>query len=380
MREIDLVHRTTFAELGQRCIDAQFIRDFSIPGVEGSFSTSGSFVRFTVKERDYWYHRTTDADGRRRQTYVGPVADPEITSRVEDFGRIKADLRGRRRLVSILVREAYLPAPEPFTGNIVEALAAAGLFRVRGVLVGSVAFQCYPGLLGVRMPSSSMQTGDADFAQFHSISVAVEDSIPPIVDLLRAVDPSFREIPSLGDPRRSTQFETRDRYRVEFLTPNRGSDEYQAKPAQMPALGGASAQPLRFLDFLIRNPVRSVMLHRSGVSIVVPAPERYAVHKLIVAARRLDDENGLLKREKDLRQASLLAEALVTIGRQSDLADAYAEAWERGSSWKVAMTDGLSHMRASQKDAFQDALLTGLKELGLDPTEYGLNAQPGPTP
>ena len=40
------------------------------------------------------------------------------------------------------------------------------------------------------------------------------------------------------------------------------------------------------LDFLIRDPVRTVLLHRSGVPVLVPSPERFAVHKLIVATRR----------------------------------------------------------------------------------------------
>src|SRR4051812_45815374 len=116
MRTIDLVYRTTFAELGQRCIDAQFARDFQIPGVEGSFSAEGSFLRVTVKDRDYWYHRSPMTEGRRPRRYVGPVSDPEITRRVEDFARMKDDLRARRKLVSTLVRDAYLPAPEQFSG------------------------------------------------------------------------------------------------------------------------------------------------------------------------------------------------------------------------------------------------------------------------
>ena len=54
-----------------------------------------------------------------------------------------------------------------------------------------------------------MQTGDADFAQFHDVSVAVE-AAPPILEVLRTVDPTFREIPSQTDGRFSTQFVSRD--------------------------------------------------------------------------------------------------------------------------------------------------------------------------
>ena len=369
---IDLVYRTMFAELGQRCLDAQFVRDFFIEGADAPFSLDGSFVKTSVKGRDYWYHQSSPVHGPRRKIYVGPVADADITRRVEEFQHLKDDFRSRRKLVSTLVREAGLPSPERFTGDVVEALASAGLFRVRGVLVGTVAFQCYPGLLGVRMPSASMQTGDADFAQFHSVSVAVKDSIPPVLDVLRGIDASFREIASQGDPRKTTQFESRDRYRVEFLTPNRGSDDYTDKPATMPALGGAGAQPLRFLDFLIHDPVRSVMLHRGGISVVVPAPERYAIHKLIVASRRREDGNGTLKRDKDVVQAGLLVKALIDTRRQSDLSEAYAEAWDRGQSWREAMSRGTSYMPAAEAKALRDGLINGLKDLGLDPGQYGL--------
>jgi hypothetical protein len=51
----------------------------------------------------------------------------------------------------------------------------------------------------------------------------------------------------------------------------------------MPALGGASAENLRFLDYRNYEPVRTVLLHREGLNVLVPASERYAVHKLIVS-------------------------------------------------------------------------------------------------
>src|SRR3546814_203836 len=257
-----------FAELAQRSLDASFTTDFS---------TSGNFVRVPVKGRNYWYCEETQPSKKRK--YVGPASDPEIADRVAAFTAIKDDLRARRKLVSTLTREAGLPPPDRFTGDIVGALGDAGIFRLRGILVGTVAFQTYAGHLGVRLPGASLQTGDADFAQHYSVSSSVEDSLPSVLDTLRSVDPTFREVPHRSDPKRTTQFENASRYKVEFLTPNRGSDDYVDHASPMPALGGASAQPLRFLDFLIHEPVRTVMLHRSGVPVTVPSPERYAVHK-----------------------------------------------------------------------------------------------------
>lgn len=353
MKTIDLVYRTMYAELIQRSLDASF---------ESDFPTTGNFVKVPVKGNDYWYFEETQPKKTRK--YVGPAEDAEIAKRVQNFREIKNDLRNRRKLVSTLIREAGLTAPEKFTGDVVEALEKAGIFRLRGVLVGTVAFQTYAGYLGVRLPGASLQTGDADFAQHYSISSAVQDSLPPILTILREIDPTFREIPHRSDPARVTQFENAARYKVEFLTPNRGSDDFADHASPMPALGGASAQPLRFLDFLIHEPIRTALLHRSGVTVMVPSPERYAVHKLIIASRRLSDANGAAKREKDVHQASLLIEALQKTRRQDDLAYAFAEAWGRGQSWREAIRKGLGLMLPKKKEAVEDIIKSALSEIG----------------
>ncbi|WEX74817.1 GSU2403 family nucleotidyltransferase fold protein [Sinorhizobium numidicum] len=355
MKMIDLMYRTMFAELVQRSLDASF---------ETDFSTSGNFVRVPVKGRYYWYFEETQPKKIRK--YVGPADDPEIARRVESFQSIKDDLRGRRKLVSTLTREAGLAGPDRFTGDVVAAMGAAGIFRLRGVLVGTVAFQTYAGHLGVRLPGASLQTGDADFAQHYSASSTIEDSLPPVIDILKSVDATFRAIPHRSDPHRITQFENAARYRVEFLTPNRGSDDYADHASPMPALGGASAQPLRFLDFLIHEPVRTVMLHRSGVPVIVPSPERYAVHKLIVASRRQWDVNGIAKREKDVYQASLLIEALEATRRQEELAEVFAEAWGRGQSWRAAIQKGLSLLPEKRKAAAKLSIGDALSSIGAE--------------
>jgi len=374
MEKIDRMHEVMFAELGDRCLDARFTMDFPINGQEVPLSIEGYFAKMKVKEQSYWYHRSRKPDGNRKDVYVGKVDDIEITRRVEQFDTLKDNLKARRSLVRTLVDQAGLPSPDRFTGTVVEHLANAGLFRLRGTLVGTVAFQTYSGILGVRMPSAILQTGDADFAQFHAVSAMVGDSIPPILDVLRGIDPSFRDLPSHADPTRSTQFINSTGYKVEFLTPNRGSDDYSGRPAEMPALGGASAQPLRFLDFLIKDPVRSVLLHNGGISVLVPSPQRYAVHKLIVSSRRLSDTNGALKRGKDVHQASTLMQAMGEARMHQDLAEAFAEAWTRGSSWKEAISKGLSYLDKNDRNLIDAILAEGLTGIGESPDEFGISS------
>src|SRR5262249_12734833 len=158
--------------------------------------------------------------------------------RVNRFAEIKSDFTGRREMVRAL-SAAGLPAPDHLSGAIVEAMWKAGFFRLRGVLVGTVAFQAYAGLLGFRLTGQALETQDVDFAQFWGISENIGDTMPPMLEVLQAVDPSFTEMPNVADPFVTTSYRNRAKYRVDFLTANRGSGRFQGRPARMKALGGA---------------------------------------------------------------------------------------------------------------------------------------------
>ncbi|WP_173514331.1 hypothetical protein [Sinorhizobium psoraleae] len=88
-------------------------------------------TRVKVKDRVYWYFDQPDDEGGQQRKYVGFAEDPEISKRVKDFSRTKADYRIRRRLVSSLTRDGGLLAADRTSGLIVETLAAVGLFRLR---------------------------------------------------------------------------------------------------------------------------------------------------------------------------------------------------------------------------------------------------------
>jgi nucleotidyltransferase-like protein/uncharacterized protein DUF1488 len=131
--------------------------------------------------------------------------------------------------------------------------------------------------------------------------------------------------------------------RVDFLTPNRGRDTDE--PRNLPALG-TDAQPLRFLDFLIRDPEPAVLLHGMGVLVSVPAPQRFALHKLIVARRR---QPGDPKRDKDIFQAQALLNVVVD-RRPHELRDAWREAFGRGKTWQRLLGEGLGLLHPATRD------------------------------
>jgi hypothetical protein len=141
----------------------------------------------------------------------------------------------------------------------------------------------------------------------------------------------------------------------------------------MPALGDIGAEPLRFLDFLIHQPERAVLLHGAGVAVLVPSPERFAIHKLIVATRRITDRSGLAKSNKDRRQAELLIDAMVQTGRSAALADAYVEAFTRGPSWQAAIAESLVALAGSGPTSAKEKLAASVAKTGAEPKQYGLD-------
>jgi hypothetical protein len=187
----------------------------------------------------------------------------------------------------------------------------------------------------VRLSGSATRTQDADFAQFWGISENIGESISHPLEILKAVDPTFKEIPTINDPFVTYRYSNSRKFKVEFLTPNRGSDDHQAKPAKMKALGESGAQPLRHLDYLIHQPERSVMLHGGGIPVSIPRAERYAVHKLIVAIEREDKT----KAPKDIMQSADLIDAL-SVRRPLELAEAWNLAWATGPRWQEKLQAG----------------------------------------
>jgi hypothetical protein len=340
METISLSAQTMFAELLQRTLDADF---------DAAFPENGTFRRKKQRNRFYWYFNWRDG-AEVKSRYVGPVTDSAITERVKRFDSIKSDFKERREMVRALIA-ARLPAPDATTGAVVDAIAKAGFFRLRGVLVGTVAYQCYAGLLGVRLGGTAIMTQDADFAQFWGISQAIGETMAPILDVLQALDPTYRETPNLNDPFVTTRYVNDAKYKVEFLTPNRGSDAHLSKAAKMPALGGAGAQPLRHLDYLIHQPERSALLWQGGVAVTVPRAERFAVHKLIVSVER---ENAA-KSQKNTMQAAALLKALA-VRRPVELGEAWAEASAVGPRWREKLARGRARLDAEAEAALAGAI------------------------
>jgi hypothetical protein len=324
--------QTTYAELLERCAATAFSE---------AFPEDGAFISKTIKGKRYWYFQKSSNDGRA-QRYVGPET-PELLERISNHREARDDERERRTLVSTLVRAYGLPRIIPEFGSIIAALAKAGVFRLQGVLVGTAAYQTYSAMLGAKLPISAQQTGDVDIAQFEHISVAVGDQTPPVIKVLREIDKTFRPVPHVHNKHSVTSYRANNGLRVDFLTPNEGPDT--DAPQRLPALQ-TDAEPLRFLGYLIRDPDSAVVLHEAGVYVLVPTPERYAVHKLIISRRR---PAGAAKQEKDIQQSAALLELLAQ-KRTYELKMAWKEAYQNGKRWRQLLGEGLSQLPAAIRD------------------------------
>jgi hypothetical protein len=332
-----LVIQTTYAELLERCASAAF---------NEAFPANGTFVSKTIKNRRYWYFQVATEEGRA-QRYVGPET-PELLERIANHKEARDDERERTALVSTLIRSFGMPRPIPEVGQIIAALERAGVFRLRGVLVGTVAYQTYSAMLGAKLPDPLLQTGDIDIAQFKNISVAIGDHTPPVLEVLKNVDKTFRAVPHVSGGRRVTSYAAKSGLRVDFLTPNEGPDT--DTPEELAAFQ-TDAQPLRFLDFLIHEPEPAVILYGPGVYVHVPTPERFGVHKLIVSQRR----RGSAKRDKDIRQAQALLDVLIK-KRPHELKAVWVEAEGRGEKWKRLLLEGMMQLEPGIRESVLKSL------------------------
>ena len=287
--------------------------------------------------RGYWYD-SFRVGTEVRKRYLGEDR-PDMAARMEAARAARepaeARRRARARLVRLLRAEGVLGL-DPTTGSLMAALAGAGVFRLGGTVVGTHAFRLYEGELNLRLSlEETAQTDDIDIASFERLSLALEDAAaPPVAEVLAEFD--FAPVPSLEPGRTWRWRQTQGQALVEFLTPAFGEEGLR----DLPALG-VQAQALRHLNWLIAEPIPAAIAYRSGVLVQVPRPERFAVHKLIVAERRAG--TARLKAAKDRAQAAWLIAALAR-DRPEDLAEALEDARAQGPRWLTRIEASLARM------------------------------------
>lgn len=292
----------------------------------------GSVLRVQNKGNAYWVarRRIGDAVVERR---IGPDNDA-VRAKAEGLRRQNEDLAAWSRNAGGLVaqlRAARMPTPTTGTGKLINALSRAGLFEGGGVLAGTHAFGLYALELGVRLRDSLAQTEDVDIAAARSVRVITDEA----ATLTASLDGlGLRPMAGPGEAH-PVRWETADGVVLDILTPQRRGASAIVRHEGL----GVWAQALSYLEYSLVDPIDAVVLYREGVSVRIPSPERYAIHKLIVASARTGTHRA--KVEKDLAQSAALIEALAE-GRPYELAAALSDARGRGPKWRSAITASLS--------------------------------------
>lgn len=300
----------------------------------------GTAIKKSVGGRTYWYDRYR-LGSKVVDRYIGQDT-PDLQARLARQDEIRAEReaaeKARARLVRILRAEGYMPV-DITSGQILTAMARAGVFRLGGTVVGTQAFRLYEGELGVRISADqAAMTLDIDIASFERLSLALDDRVDPrLPEVLSEF--SFDPVPGIDHPGDVWRWrQTNQQTLIEFLTPS-FEEEEGVRPLE--ALG-VKARALHHLNYLIADPIQAAVLYRRGAMVQIPQPARFAVHKLIVADRRGRGADAG-KASKDRAQAAFLIEVLAEIDPDA-LAEAFATARDSGPAWRERLDASLSRM------------------------------------
>lgn len=338
MERLSLQVQTAYAELLEQLVAIDAARAIGHPG--------GSVVRKRIKGQDYYYYQHA-LPGGVVQHYVGrctPVLDRVVARFAEGRALAAAERQRTERLVGLL-RSGGALTVDGASGRVLAALADAAVFRLGGVLVGTNAYLVLGNMLGVRWPAAGLRTDDIDVASPRTLAVAVPALVADVPGALESLEMGFLPVPGLSARHASTSFKVRGRaLRVDMLTPRRRDEQ---APVPIPRLGTA-AQPLPYLDYLVESAEPAAVVAGAGVLLNVPAPARFALHKLIVARTR--PAAAQAKSDKDLRQAAHVI-AVLAEDRPGDLREAWGALSRR--RWGRVIAPGLTALERRYPDAFR---------------------------
>ncbi len=322
--ELPLSAQTAYAELAEQT--RAFEATSALSGL------AGSFQKLTRKKRDYWYFAFREGD-KVRMSYVG-ADEPRVRALVNRFESTRRNKPLAPAAQSAVALGAAPTVPKHF--RIIKRLADYGFFRAGGVLVGTHAFVAYGNLLGVRWTQAST-TLDVDFAHAgRNVTVALPADLKtdlhrPLESLEMGLLPIAQFDGATGAQYRNPQDQE---LRLDFLT----SGTRKGKTVVMRELNLA-LQPLKFMEFSLEATTQACLFSSSGACTVnVPAPERYAVHKLLVHGERPVSERT--KAGKDLLQSASLIEYFVQEGRANTFNAAWNDALDRGPGWRKRAREG----------------------------------------
>lgn len=301
--------------------------------LSGFAKLRGAFHVRLLRGREYVYFGYRDTDDCGRMAYVGPNTE-RVQQLITNYEAGKAPLQ-----LQPLVRSAAALGVMPVIDKhykIIQRLSDYGFFQAGGLLIGTHAFIAMANMLGVRWIGGD-KTLDVDLAHAgRNVSIALPAQMKLSVhDALTSLEMGLLPIREFSGKTGAQYRNPKDpELRIDFVTALTRS----TGNVEMLELGMALT-PLKFMEFSLVNTTQAVVMGRSGACVVnIPAPERYAIHKLIVYGERPIAERT--KSSKDLEQAAAILKWMLDNDQRDLIGQTWDDAWRRGPGWQRRLKQG----------------------------------------
>ena len=317
--QISLMLETTYMEL------------LRLHGIRPLPEHLGSLMKVTRGSSEGWVVRRRAGD-RVRETWI--CADHQKNA--DYIARLQKDLdhlaRWKRKTSSVcaMLRTAGCLAPDKMSGRILAALAETDFFYESGVVAWNAAFLYYPLLLGYK-PPVDLPAGQTERLVLYSTG---RQDIVPVLEARGFEIENCPDSPENG----MSRWRVNDKIDLEIHQAGHNGS------------GPRSDHEREILEFSCLDPFVAIALHRQGVNIRVPSPERYAICRLIMSQVR--DAKFQEEKNNDIAQA----EWIMTIMLEKDFILLY-EVWnnmlEHEKEWKNLACAGLAEIPEIQSLFFE---------------------------
>lgn len=268
-------------------------------------------ISYFKRNNNKWYVQLML--GKHKTEYCLGLDSPELQNKLEAEKQLQKnnatpEVQTRQRLVAMLIAGGAQTV-SPVEAKVLASLERIGVFLVGGVLIGSHAFRLYENMLGVHWPNKAIQTKDIDIASDNVFKVGVANTPIDLQQALLQAGLSFFPVPPLNYKQPSTKFRLHNcELQIDILTPLPAHYPPDKGPIILKSLNTA-AEPVAFLDFLLEDYQSAVVIAKAGIVVNIPAPARFALHKLVLSQRR--PPAWQVKARKDIEQATQLLEVLL---------------------------------------------------------------------
>jgi hypothetical protein len=285
----------------------------------------GTIAKKKIKGKTYVYLQTYK-NGKYKYTYLGPENNSKVIEIVENIKKKRVLLKHLKEREKLFIKTFKKLGIIPVSGvmeTILQNLSEGGIISGEsGILIGTLAFFSYQVKLGFIIPKETpvIRTSDVDIGRADVITLITKLPVN-LSEILEKLGDTF--VPegriSEGFPLRLVHLNSG--IKIEVLAVKKGNKE--VIPPLKSGFSDVGALALAYIDFLMDTPISAIIPgERHLIPVYVPSPERFALHKLIVAGKRA---STLLKAQKDISQAYILLKVLSLRGETALIEEAFEE-------------------------------------------------------